>query len=676
MQAERLRRCLEHPRRVLALREAPEEVLLQERVRPAVAARPPRQHDLGLLELGDRVLGGELQVGEQRDHDFAPDVHAEGRDGVGRDAQVTWDGGDAAVPEIGRGLRPHREHVARHAITRIDELQVSRVSPGMQLLQREEWEPAATTGRLVGRVVVERQRRADERARRVLVHRTDLDDLAVHRLAQLTEALGGRRAELHVLGPDGGDHEDGLIELLAVDLQQAVEGRLGGVVKVVEEEEEGASVRDPPDRVLADEAPELQRVQREADAARTDALVTRGERAHPLRGASHPRLPLPIVLVDLPAVHQGALDGVAIRALEVEVLDDCAEHAVEGAPHRAIPRRERHHAAVLVGGLAQPFRDARLADAGGPEQHHQAVGRPLAHDHLPADRPEASADVVATDHGARTNAEEPRSSIRNRLDAAARSRAGGARRRRRRRAVGLHDGRELEELRVDAVRNEFQPRSPGLGRELEAIPGPLRQETHDELVDAGGRRAVELGWRGLMIRVELQELLRIAGEGRAPAHHLVEDASEGVEVRRAHDVVHFVLDLLRGHVARRPGARVGRELHGLLAVQALVVQILAEPGEPEVQDVNARHLIDALLDDDVGRLQVSVDDAPGVGMSERAEHPVHDGPDDREAQLRLGEVVERDARDQVHGQERRTVCQLAEVARVHDPGMVERGERS
>src|SRR5206468_7779760 len=107
------------------------------------------------------------------------------------------------------------------------------------------------------------------------------------------------------------------------------------------------------------------------------------------------------------------------------------------------------------------------------------------------------------------------------------------------------------------------------------------------------------------------------------------------------------------------------------AVEPFVVEVLPQPGEAEVEDVNPRDLIDMLLYDHVRRLQVPMDDAARMRVRERAEHAVHDRPDDGEAQAGLRKVVERDARDQVHGQKWRAVGELAEVPGMDDARVVE-----
>ena len=171
-----------------------------------------------------------------------------------------------------------------------------------------------------------------------------------------------------------------------------------------------------------------------------------------------------------------------------------------------------------------------------------------------------------------------------------------------------------------------------------------------------------------------QELLGITGEHAPTREQLEQDAAQRVHVRRAAHVVHLVLDLLGCHVARSAGAGVGRELHGLGAVEALVVGILLEPGEAKIEDVDLGRVPRHLFDQHVGGLEITVDDPARVGVGQGAQDLIERMPDQLEAVGGLGQVVERDAADEVHGEEGGAVLELPEVLRANDAGVVQGGQ--
>src|SRR5206468_4058684 len=93
---------------------------------------------------------------------------------------------------------------------------------------------------------------------------------------------------------------------------------------------------------------------------------------------------------------------------------------------------------------------------------------------------------------------------------------------------------------------------------------------------------------------------RQPAEGSLPREQLVEDGAQRVDVGGGADVLVASLGLLGGHVGR--GAE---DLAGV--VEAVVVQLL---GQAEVGD----HRQAVGGQQHVGRLQVAVDDAAGVGV--------------------------------------------------------------
>ncbi len=319
-------------------------------------------------------ISGLTERREQGVEHVAANVGAERRGGERGRAVRLGHRGDAAVPELRRRLRTHREHLGGHAVRSALELHVARERPGVELLQSEQGVAAAAARGFEHRSVVERQRRTDEILRALRGERLHVDHRAVHGLAQLAQPLRRRRTERHLFGARGHQHDDALIGLVGDDAEQTLDGGRAGVVQIVEPEEQRSAAGDPPQGVADDHAARLEGIQREADTARTDGLIG-GQRAHPLRGARDPSATVLVVAPHLPAIEQRALDGVAIDALEVVVADDAAEHAVERAPDRTVARAHGHHAALFVHGLAQPLRDAALSGAGGTDQHHEAVRR-------------------------------------------------------------------------------------------------------------------------------------------------------------------------------------------------------------------------------------------------------------------------------------------------------------
>ena len=408
---ERLRRSYEDVAGVGPLDELREQVLLQEGVGPVVATGAPRQDDLGVLQADDGVVGGQPQPDQERVQHVAPDVGAQGGHGVGRQAVGLGHDLHPAVPELGGGLRSHREDLVRHPVHTVVDLHVAGEGPGMQLLEREERVAAAASRGLLYRRVVEGERGADEGRGDLRFEGLHVDDDAVHRLAQLAELLGLRGAELHVFRPHRGHHHDALIGFFLVDPEQALEGRLPRVVQIVEEEEQRAAPSDAPERVTNHQSPRLEAVEGEANAAGPHRLIG-GERPDPFGRARDPGAPVLVVRIDAPAQEQRLLDGVAVGALEVEIVRDAAEHAVERAAQATVARAQRDHRAFFVHDLAEPLDDAALADAGGSHQDDQAMGLPDALDHLVADLPQYVPHVVAPHQRARSDAEQARGALR------------------------------------------------------------------------------------------------------------------------------------------------------------------------------------------------------------------------------------------------------------------------
>jgi hypothetical protein len=151
------------------------------------------------------------------------------------------------------------------------------------------------------------------------------------------------------------------------------------------------------------------------------------------------------------------------------------------------------------------------------------------------------------------------------------------------------------------------------------------------------------------------------GEGAAPREHLEEQDPERPEVRASVDV--RPIGLLRAHVRRR-SHQAGRD-------RARLLQVLAHPEVEHLDDL-ARALRLA-VQEHVGRLEVAVDDAPGVGDLERGSDG--DGDLDRrgggEVPDPLEAVFERLPREPLHDQEGVAALRLADVVDVDDVPVLE-----
>jgi hypothetical protein len=118
------------------------------------------------------------------------------------------------------------------------------------------------------------------------------------------------------------------------------------------------------------------------------------------------------------------------------------------------------------------------------------------------------------------------------------------------------------------------------------------------------------------------------GEGEGAGEHLVEDGPQGVEVRAGAVGVAAAGEALGGHV-----------LHGAAAGDgAALAEAAGDAGQAEVQDLDLRLV--GVGDDDVGRLEVQVEDVGVVAVGQRLRHPPAEagGLQDVE-RVPLGEVV-------------------------------------
>ncbi len=471
----------------------------------------------------------------------------------------------------------------------------------MELLECEQRIAAAAARRFFYGGVIERQGFTEQRRRRIGRQRLDVDQLAVHDVAQLAQARRRRGAHHHVFQPYRRHHHDPLIGFVGVDLEQTFDGCGAGVVNVVQPEQKRPAIGDFTQRVARDHAPGFQRIERETHAAGPDRRF-RTHGPQPLTGAGHPGAPVLVVAPHLPALQQRALNQIALHALEIVVVQGCAEHAVERAADFAVAGSERHHRALFVHDLTQPLGDAALAATGGADQHHQPVRGADAVDHVVAHFTQRVAHVFTPDQGARADTEQPRRAFRCGRKIGirpARARAPGGGRSFGRGGAQIHWQPIFRGLRLGTPLAPLRSRLRG---ELPAIPGAFGQEPGDERdralwgVDHGLQRG------RLLERVHPQQFLRLAREGRAAREQPIQDAAERIQIGRTAHVVHFVLDLFGGHVARGARARMGRKFHRLVAIEALIEGVLTQPGQAEVQHVNLRRLLVDGLDEHVGRL--------------------------------------------------------------------------
>ena len=118
------------------------------------------------------------------------------------------------------------------------------------------------------------------------------------------------------------------------------------------------------------------------------------------------------------------------------------------------------------------------------------------------------------------------------------------------------------------------------------------------------------------------------------------------------------------------------DLGGARPVQTRIVSIFAEPRKAEVEDVGAgASTVGSEVEHDVGRLEVSVDDASRVGMAQRGEDLVDHGPDDAPSELgRVHPLVHAAPGQDIHDEEGAAVGQLAEVAGPDDGRVREEGD--
>jgi len=215
-------------------------------------------------------------------------------------------------------------------------------------------------------------------------------------------------------------------------------------------------------------------------------------------------------------------------------------------------------------------------------------------------------------------------------------------------------------------------------RPHEAAAGVLRQDPAKPPLESPGHR--DPGREGRRLRFHLQPDgldQAHARERRLAGGHRPGEAAEGVEVGPRAVITPAAPELLGRHVGRRAAGHLGRvaatlELHGL--------------GQPEVGELQARRTFAIVADEDVVGLQVAVDDAPGMGVSQGIEevqqHLPQSAPGDA-----AGQVAPQGAVGQLHGEggaARRqqsprdllgVAAHLAVIEDEDDTGVVQAGHR-
>jgi len=153
---------------------------------------------------------------------------------------------------------------------------------------------------------------------------------------------------------------------------------------------------------------------------------------------------------------------------------------------------------------------------------------------------------------------------------------------------------------------------------LEAQRRVLLQRPQDERLHRfrDGRVGLPLPRRhGQLVDVLGEHFHRVLPvERQVPGGHLVEDHAHRIEIAAL--VERRPGRLLGRHVLRRPTHHVGPRQAGHVAVEDL--------GDAEVEHLDEVGLVAPLLDHDVFRLEVAVDDVVRVRFAQRREHLRHD----------------------------------------------------
>ena len=215
----------------------------------------------------------------------------------------------------------------------------------------------------------------------------------------------------------------------------------------------------------------------------------------------------------------------------------------------------------------------------------------------------------------------------------------------------------------------------GLGGGVAGGGLALHGAADDRREGAGGRGGGGEEWFGATGEHGVEELGGAqVGEGRGAGEEVVEDGTEGVDV--AAGVDGLAAGLLGRHVADRSeqgagGGDVGDGVGGA-GIGIGICPLGQVLGEAPVDDDGLAEL----ADEDVGGLEVAVDDAVAVGVSDGVcggDHLREQGEAGGEALAGGDALLERAALDELHAQEGAAELVAAEVVEGDDAGVLQAG---
>ncbi len=176
---------------------------------------------------------------------------------------------------------------------------------------------------------------------------------------------------------------------------------------------------------------------------------------------------------------------------------------------------------------------------------------------------------------------------------------------------GVVQGGEHLVAEPDALGAQGAERVHHLAGALEALAGIDAQRAIDEGGHLGPDPGRELLHRRRQVAAQRQDEVAQARDvlvRRTPRHRLVEHHPQGPDVRAVVDVLHRAR-LLRRHVEWRAQDRPGAGEPARGAVGADVARVAADLGHAEVEHLDDARALLALGEEDVGRLDVAVEDA-------------------------------------------------------------------
>ena len=182
------------------------------------------------------------------------------------------------------------------------------------------------------------------------------------------------------------------------------------------------------------------------------------------------------------------------------------------------------------------------------------------------------------------------------------------------------DGRRRPCLDRQVGQPAIQVFGQGLGRGIAVARALLQAFEHDRLEVARDSR-IERSRPGRLLLAHLPQRLenRIGPERRLAGQQLVEDHAERVDIDSRRDRLASALSLLGSHVARRPHDRAGRGESARFRRFDPLGQ--AEVGHQGNQAIE--RIVRTAPEQDVGRLQVSVQDSALVSVMHGASHRRH-----------------------------------------------------